>query len=58
MKDIKQEIKLLINILMAENSVRSERMNSGKTSEYEHSALVHTYNNTLDIIKRMEKLIK
>lgn len=43
---------------MAENSIRSERMNSGNTSEYEHSALVHTYNNTLDIIKRMEKLVK
>lgn len=51
------EIQDLIRELKRENQERSEKLNSGGLSEYSHSAYVHCYNNTLDIIKRLEKIV-
>lgn len=50
-------MKELIRELKDENTERSRKMNGGKLTEYGHTVSVHTYNNTLDIIKRMEKLL-
>lgn len=52
-----EKIKALINELKAENEERSKAMNSPNISDYSHTVKVHTYNNTLDIIKRLEKAI-
>jgi hypothetical protein len=54
---MKQEIQLLIKKLMDENTARSIKMNH-KISDYAHTVLVHEYNNTLDIVKQLEKIIK
>jgi hypothetical protein len=54
---MKNEIKSLVDELMKENHDRSVKMNDSKTSQYTHSALVNEYNNTLDIVKRLEKIL-
>ena len=53
---LKYDILVLKHELEEENNNRSKKMNSGECSEYEHTALVHMYNNTLDIIKRLDKI--
>lgn len=53
---MKDKIKALIIELKKENDRRSVAMNDGMCSEYGHTVLVHEYNNTLDIIKRLELL--
>lgn len=53
----KREIQALITELKSENRDRSIAMNDENCSQYSHSALAHTYNNTLDIIKRLEKIL-
>jgi hypothetical protein len=55
---MENKIKLLITQLKEENSNRSKEMATGECSQYRHTALVHTYNNTLDIIKKLENLLK
>jgi hypothetical protein len=52
------EVKALIAELKKENSVRSEKIGSPGISQYNNSFYVHTYNNTLEIIKRLENIIK
>jgi hypothetical protein len=54
---MKRDIQNYINKLKNENEKRSEKMNSG-CSEYEHTVLVHTYNNTLEIIKNLEDIVR
>lgn len=54
---MKNEILKLISELTSENSNRSQKMLSG-VDDYIHSKLVHEYNNTIDIIKRLEEIIK
>jgi len=55
---MEQKIKNLIAELKAENRKRTEKINDVTLSEYNHSFYVHTYNNTLDFIIRLEALIK
>jgi hypothetical protein len=52
-----EKIKLLIAELKAENEERNKALNSPNISDYSHTVKVHTYNNTLDIIKRLEKIV-
>ena len=54
----KTELKALITKLSNENNDRSVAMNDGGCSEYAHTVLVHKYNNTLEIIKQLEELLK
>lgn len=53
---MKLEIQLYIKKLMEENNVRSDKMNKN-VSEYKHTVLVHEYNNTLKIVRELEKII-
>jgi hypothetical protein len=53
-----EKIKLLIAELKAENEQRNKELNSPNISDYSHTAKVHMYNNTLNIIKRLEKIIE
>lgn len=55
---MKLEMQNLVQKLKNENEERSKKMNSGKLSEYSHTVAVHTYNNTLEIIKQIESIIK
>ncbi len=55
---MEQKIKALITKLSNENNDRSIAMNDGQCSEYAHTVLVHKYNNTLDIIKQLEEIVK
>jgi hypothetical protein len=55
---MEQKIKNLITELKEKNQERSENMNRGTLSDYNHTATVHTYNNTLDIIKKLEEILK
>jgi len=54
---MKEEIQKYIKELKALNEERTKRMNEG-VSEYAHTVLVHTYNQTIDHIKRLESIIK
>jgi hypothetical protein len=54
---MKEEIQKYIKELKALNEDRSKRMNEG-VSEYAHTVLVHTYNQTLEHVKRLESIIK
>lgn len=54
---MKEKIKELITKLKAENEKRTEKMNSGTLSEYSHTVNVHTYNQTIEFIKELEKII-
>jgi len=51
------ELKKLVRKLKEENRERNDKMNAKTLSEYGHSVCVHEYNNTLDIIKRIESII-
>lgn len=51
------ELRNLVRKLKKENAERSELMNRGTLSDYNHTVKVHTYNNTLDIIKQIESII-
>ena len=51
------ELKDLVRKLKKENQERSEAMNRGNLSDYNHTVKVHTYNNTLEIIKQIETII-
>ncbi len=51
------KLEIYIKKLKEENSQRSKRLNLD-ISDYEHTALIHIYNNTLDIIKELEKITK
>ena len=55
---MKNQIYNLIIKLKEENQQRSDLLNSGTLSNYNHTAKVHIYNNTLDIIKQLEDIIK
>jgi len=52
---MENKIKVLISELKKENEVRTEKMKVA--NEYGHTVLVHTYNLTIDFIKRLEKLL-
>ena len=51
------ELKDLVRKLKKENQERSEAMNRANLSDYNHTVKVHTYNNTLEIIKQIETII-
>jgi hypothetical protein len=51
------ELRGLVRNLKTENQERADAMNNGNISDYNHTVKVHTYNNTLDIIKRIESII-
>ena len=51
------QIKQLITKLSEENAQRAIKMNDKTTTEYGHTVLVHTYNNTLDIIKQLQEIL-
>lgn len=51
------ELQQLVRDLKKENADRSDELNDPKISSYGHTAKVHMYNNTLDVIKRLEKII-
>lgn len=55
---MKNKIIALIYELKEENNNRSIAMNDGNCSDYAHTVLVHKYNNTCDIIKRLEETLK
>jgi hypothetical protein len=55
---MEQKLKALITKLSNENNDRIIAMNDGECSEYGHTVLVHKYNNTLEIIKQLEEVIK
>lgn len=55
---MENKIKALITKLKEENSKRSDIISDNACSEYGHTVLVHTYNNTLEIIKQLETIIK
>ena len=53
---MKTKIVNLITELKTDNNKLSEKINSGTLSEYGHTVAVHSYNLTLDFIKKLEKL--
>lgn len=53
---MRNEIEKLIKQLMDENQERHEKMSTAY--EYGHTALVHQYNNTLDIVRRLNKILE
>jgi hypothetical protein len=55
---MKQKIEQLIRDLKKENDVRTEKINDPNKTEYNHSFYVHTYNNTIDFINRLEAILK
>lgn len=54
---MKQKLEKIISDLKIENNNISIELNTGNNSDYKHIKLLHSYNNTLDIIKRLEKII-
>ena len=55
---MEKKILGLISNLREKNKERSERINSGTLSEYNHTVAVHLYNHTLEIIKELENTLK
>lgn len=55
---MENEIKALISELKNENKDRIIAMNDEMCTEYGYTVLVHKYNNTLDVVKKLESLIK
>jgi hypothetical protein len=51
------QLQNLVRKLKAENEQRAIDMNGGNISDYSHTVKVHTYNNTLEIIKQIEGII-
>ncbi|MCK9575722.1 MAG: hypothetical protein WC979_02275 [Candidatus Pacearchaeota archaeon] len=54
---MKAEINALIATLKKENEEKCKRMNGGELSEYSHTVHVHTYNQNIDFIKRLESIV-
>lgn len=52
-----KDLKELIKELKKENEDRTKRLNDPDLTEYGHTVFIHQYNNTLDIIKRIEAII-
>jgi hypothetical protein len=52
--ELEKKIKALIIELKQENESRSIAKNSSNCSEYNYAVLTHKYNNTLEIVKRLE----
>jgi len=55
---MKYDIENLVRELKKENETRTTKLNNPGISDYNCSFLTHTYNNTLDIIKRLEAILK
>lgn len=55
---MKYEIENLVRELKKENDARTTKLENKGISDYNNSFLTHTYNNTLDIIKRLEVILK
>lgn len=55
---MKEELRVYIRELEERNQSRAIAMKSESCSEYGHTVLVHTYNNTLEIIKELEAILK
>jgi len=51
------KIKALLIELKRENEDRTIAINDRECSKYIHSKLTHKYNNTLEIIKRIETIL-
>jgi hypothetical protein len=51
------KIKALLIQLKAENESRSIAINDRECSKYNRSKLTHKYNNTLEIIQRLETIL-
>jgi len=54
---LESKIKALIIELKQENESRRIAKNSPNCSEYSYAVLTHKYENTLDIIKRLENIL-
>jgi hypothetical protein len=54
---MKDKLRALLVKLENENKDRSIALNDENCSEYAHTALVHKYNNTLNIIKRLKEIL-
>lgn len=54
---MKDRVAVLIRELKQENADRNIAMYEEGCSEYAHTVLVSTYNQTLEFIKRLENLI-
>jgi len=54
---MKDQLRALILELKQENENRSAVLSNPDTSDHSYSITVHAYNNTLNFIKRLEKLI-
>lgn len=54
---MEKELKKLVIELKEENQELAIAMNSGCLSDYAHTVMVVNYNNTLNIIKRIEAII-
>ena len=54
---MKHDVINLISDLKEDNENRNIAMNDRDCSKYNHTVLVHTYNTTLDIIKKLESII-
>ena len=54
---MKKEIEDFIKKLKTENGNRTEAMQRPGTSEENYKFYVHTYNNSLDIIKRLDTIV-
>lgn len=52
------KLRALLVKLISENAYRAEALNDGRCSEYGNTVLTHKYNNTLDIIKQLEEILK
>jgi len=52
------KIKLLISELESENRKRTDKMSTGTLSDYNNTVYVHTYNNTIDFIKRLKLILE
>lgn len=55
---MRSKIKALIIELKNENKNRSIAMKDDMCTKYGHTVLVHEYNNTLDILTRLELVLK
>ncbi len=54
---MEQKIKDLIDELKSENEERTAKMNSINCSDYSHTVLVHSYNATCAVIRKLEAIV-
>lgn len=54
---MEKKVKAFIIKLQDENRSRAIALNDKDCSEYSKTALVHKYNNTLDIVKQLENML-